>query len=102
MTQHTIASIRAGLISKQFSSVELTREALLHAERENPKTNAYLRLCPERALAAAEKVDEKIAAGHDPGLLAGVLVAVKDVIVTSGVLTTCGSKILQNYVPPYD
>ena len=60
MKQHTVASIRAGLLAKEFSSVELTREALAHAERENPATNAYLRFSPERALAAAEKVDEKI------------------------------------------
>ena len=102
MKQHTVASIRAGLLAKEFSSVELTREALAHAERENPATNAYLRFSPERALAAAEKVDEKIAAGHDPGTLGGVPVAVKDVIVTKGVVTTCGSKILRDYVPPYD
>src|SRR6202043_4121005 len=72
------------------------------AERENPKTNAYLLLAPERALKAAELVDAKIAAGHDPGPLAGVPVAVKDVIMTKGLRSTCGSKILENYIPPYD
>ena len=60
-------------------------------KRENPKTNAYLTFSPERALAAAEAVDRKIAAGEDPGALAGVPIAVKDVIVTSGLRTTCGS-----------
>ena len=102
MKSHTVESIRAGLLLKTFSAVEFTREALAHAERENPKTNAYLLLSPERALKAAEQVDEKIAAGHDPGPLAGVPVAVKDVIVTRGLRTTCGSKILENYIPPYD
>ncbi|MGD1070364.1 MAG: Asp-tRNA(Asn)/Glu-tRNA(Gln) amidotransferase subunit GatA [Bryobacteraceae bacterium] len=102
MTAASIASIREALKKKEFSAVEYARQALDLAERENPKTNAYLSLCPERALAAAEKVDEKLAAGHDPGLLGGVPVAVKDVILTRGVRTTCSSKILENYVPPYD
>jgi aspartyl-tRNA(Asn)/glutamyl-tRNA(Gln) amidotransferase subunit A len=102
MTQHTVESIRDGLLRKTFSAVEFTREALAHAERENPKTNAYLLLAPERALKSAELVDEKIAAGHDPGPLAGVPVAVKDVIVTKDLRTTCGSKILANYIPPYN
>ena len=102
MKEHTVESIRADLLRKTFSAVEFTREALAHAERENPKTNAYLLLAHERALKAAEKVDEKLAAGHDPGKLAGVPVAVKDVIVTKGLRTTCGSKILENYIPPYD
>src|SRR5947209_1706987 len=98
----TISSIREGLNAKNFSAVELTRSALEFAGRENPKTNAYLLLCPERALAAAERVDERIAAGHEPGLLGGVPVAVKDVIMTKGVRTTCASRMLENYIPPYD
>jgi aspartyl-tRNA(Asn)/glutamyl-tRNA(Gln) amidotransferase subunit A len=102
MRQHTAQSIRADLLRKTFSAVEFTRQALAHAERENPKTNAYLMLAPDRAFAAAEKVDEKIAAGYDPGPLAGVPIAIKDVIMTKGLRTTCGSKILENYVPPYD
>jgi aspartyl-tRNA(Asn)/glutamyl-tRNA(Gln) amidotransferase subunit A len=98
----TISSIQAGLKKKDFSAVELTRSMLGFAERQNPETNAYVLFCPERALAAAERVDEVIAAGHDPGPLAGVPVAVKDVILTKGVRTTCASKILANYIPPYD
>ena len=98
----SIDSIRAGLLHKKFSAEELTRQALVHAQRENAKTNAYLTFSPERAMAAAIAVDKKIASGEDPGALAGVPIAIKDVILTRGVRTTCGSKLLEHYIPPYD
>ncbi len=98
----SIAGIQAGLKSRQFSAAELAGEALRFASEENPKTNAYLHLCPERAMETARRVDAELAAGRDPGPLAGVPVAVKDVIVTRGVRTTCGSKLLEKFVPPYD
>jgi aspartyl-tRNA(Asn)/glutamyl-tRNA(Gln) amidotransferase subunit A len=98
----TIDTIREALLARRCSAVELATEALRFAEAENPKTNAYLHFCPERALAAARAVDERIARGEDPGPLGGVPVAVKDVIVTRGVRSTCGSRLLANYIPPYD
>jgi aspartyl-tRNA(Asn)/glutamyl-tRNA(Gln) amidotransferase subunit A len=94
--------VREGLLSRRFSAAELAAEALEFAQAENPKTNAYLHFSPERALAAAKRVDEQLARGEDPGPLAGVPVAVKDVILTQGVRTTCGSKLLAHYIPPYD
>jgi aspartyl-tRNA(Asn)/glutamyl-tRNA(Gln) amidotransferase subunit A len=102
LTAHSIGTIRKGLASKEFSAEEFTRHALVYAETENPKTNAYLTFSAERALAAAQAVDAKIARGEDPGPLAGVPIAVKDVILTRGLRTTCASKMLEHYIPPYD
>jgi aspartyl-tRNA(Asn)/glutamyl-tRNA(Gln) amidotransferase subunit A len=98
----TIQEVRKGLAARDFSAVELTQSALEFAKAENPKTNAYLHFSPERALEAAERVDRKLKSGEDAGPLAGVPVAIKDVIVTKGVRTTCGSRLLERYIPPYD
>lgn len=98
----TISRIRQGLEAGEFSAVELAKAALAYAEAENNKTNAYLTLAPERALAAARNVDAKLAAGEEAGPLAGVPVGVKDVIVTRGLRTTCGSRLLDKFIPPYD
>lgn len=98
----TIDQIRQGLVARTFSAAELTRASIEFAETENPKTNAYLTFSSERAMESALAVDRKIAAGEDPGPLGGVPIAVKDVILTKGVRTTCASKLLEHYIPPYD
>src|SRR5580765_6036349 len=98
----TIDSIRADLLAKKTSAEEIARQALKFAEAENPKTNAFLTFAPDRALAAARAVDQRIAAGEEPGPLAGVPIAIKDVILTRGLRTTCGSRMLETYIPPYD
>ena len=114
----TIEQIHAGLRNKQFSAEELAKSTLQFAEAENLKTNAFLTFSPERALAAAKRVDDALANGDDPGPLAGVTIAVKDVIVTKAfapragpgrgwagsraLSCRAGSRLLQNYKPPYD
>jgi aspartyl-tRNA(Asn)/glutamyl-tRNA(Gln) amidotransferase subunit A len=98
----TIQGVREALATKQMSARELTKNFYDRIHSENPKLNAYLALSPERAYSQADRVDAAIARGDSLPLLAGVPVAVKDVISTAGIPTTCGSKILQNYTPPYD
>jgi aspartyl-tRNA(Asn)/glutamyl-tRNA(Gln) amidotransferase subunit A len=98
----TIGSVRDALLAKKTSARELAKDFYAQIERRNPEINAFLALCPERAYAQADRVDAAIAKGQPLGSLAGVPVAIKDVISTEGVRTTCGSKILENYTPPYD
>jgi aspartyl-tRNA(Asn)/glutamyl-tRNA(Gln) amidotransferase subunit A len=102
VSELTISQIGEGLRKKEFSAVEIATQAIEFAERENPKTNAYLTFSSERALEAANRVDAKIAKGEHAGALAGVPLGVKDVIVTNGLRTTCGSRMLERYIPPYD
>ncbi|HTV58727.1 MAG TPA: Asp-tRNA(Asn)/Glu-tRNA(Gln) amidotransferase subunit GatA [Verrucomicrobiae bacterium] len=102
-TNHwTIASIREALLAKRISAHELAAEFFQRIEARNGELNAYLKLSPERAYTQADRIDASIAKGGALPPLGGVPLAVKDVISTSGVPTTCGSKILQGYLPPYD
>jgi aspartyl-tRNA(Asn)/glutamyl-tRNA(Gln) amidotransferase subunit A len=98
----SITSVRESLLARRFIAVELATEALRFAEAENPRTDAYLHFSPDRALASARVVDERIARGDDPGALAGVPLGIKDVILTRGVKTTCGSRLLEKFIAPYD
>jgi aspartyl-tRNA(Asn)/glutamyl-tRNA(Gln) amidotransferase subunit A len=101
-TEWTIDGVRAALTAKKISARELTDEFYRRIEARNPELNAYLALSPERARRQADKVDAMVAAGKPLPPLAGVPIAIKDVISTRGTVTTCGSKILQHYVPPFD
>jgi aspartyl-tRNA(Asn)/glutamyl-tRNA(Gln) amidotransferase subunit A len=101
-TNWTIPSVTQALTAKKISARELTREFYDRIERRNPELNAFLALCPERAYAQADRVDAMIASGAALPPLAGVPVAIKDVLTMRGVPTTCGSRILEGYRPPYD
>jgi len=100
--QWTIDSVRAALGARKISARELTSEFYTRIERHNPALNAFLTLSPERAFSQADRMDARIARGEPLPALAGVPVAIKDVISTRGVRSTCGSRILENYIPPYD
>ncbi len=88
--------------TKEVSSRELTRAYLERIARVDGALGSYLLVDEARALAAADAVDAAIARGEDPGPLAGVPVALKDIFVTKGIATTVASKILAGWVPPYD
>jgi aspartyl-tRNA(Asn)/glutamyl-tRNA(Gln) amidotransferase subunit A len=98
----TITSVREALQAKKISARELTADFYARIDGRNLELNAFLTLCPERAYAQADRVDAGIAHGAALPPLAGVPVAVKDVLSTRGVRTTCGSRILENYIPAYD
>jgi aspartyl-tRNA(Asn)/glutamyl-tRNA(Gln) amidotransferase subunit A len=101
-TPWTIAAVREALLAKRISARELAAEFYVRISKRNAELNAFLTLSPERAFAQADRVDAAIAKRENLPPLAGVPMAVKDVISTKGVRTTCASKILETYVPPYD
>jgi len=97
----TVAALAKGLAAGEFSSVELTRSYLDRIEAAQPGLNAFITVTAEAALAEAAAADAARAAGK-AGALTGVPLAHKDIFCTEGVLTTCGSKMLSNFVSPYD
>ena len=101
-TKWTIDEVKEALAAKKVSARELAGDFYKRIGERNAELNAFLTLCQQRAYAQADRIDGLVAAGKALPELAGVPVAVKDVISTRGVRTTCGSKILEHYVPPYD
>src|SRR5881392_2191250 len=98
----TIDGVKDALAAKKISARELLADFYKRIEAKNLQLNAYLALTPDRARRQADSIDNLIAANQPLPPLAGVPVAIKDVISTRGTKTTCGSKILDNYIPPYD
>jgi aspartyl-tRNA(Asn)/glutamyl-tRNA(Gln) amidotransferase subunit A len=102
VTNWTIDSAKEAIAGKRISARELAAEHYKKIEKRNPELNAFLALSPDRAYAQADKIDALVAAGKPLPVLGGVPIAIKDTISTRGIRTTCGSKILEHYVPPYD
>lgn len=90
------------LVNKEITAVVLTEDVLARIDEIEGDVKAYLTITRDEALAQAKAVDEKIASGEDISFLEGIPGAIKDNICTKGIKTTCASKILENFVPPYD
>ncbi len=98
----SVQEMAQGLREKQFTSRELTHAFLAEAKRRNEELNAYVLFTESEALAQAEESDRRFAAGKPLSMLDGIPCALKDIFNTRGVRTTCCSKMLERFVPPYD
>jgi len=98
----TARAIAAAVRSGERSAREVTEAALADVDARDDTIHAFLTVLRDEALAEADAVDATVAAGGDPGPLAGVPIALKDNLCTRGIVTTCGSKILDGWRPPYD
>ena len=97
----SLREMSAGLTNGVFSSVELTQEHLQRIQRVDPRINSFITVNSEQALAQAAQADQERAAGDDRPTV-GLPFAHKDIFCTNGVLTTAGSKMLSNFIAPYD
>ncbi len=98
----SIRELHQQLVKKERSAVEITTETLERIQTLEPKLHSFLHVAADRALEQAKQVDGQIAAGEQIGLLEGIPMGIKDNMCTEGIPTTCGSRILENFVPPYE
>lgn len=98
----TAFEIKKGIEEGKFTSEEIVKMLFERIKEVDPKVEAYITLCEEEAIKSAKIVDEKARKGEKLGKFAGVPIAIKDNICTDGVKTTCASKILEDFIPPYD
>ncbi|MCB2263148.1 MAG: Asp-tRNA(Asn)/Glu-tRNA(Gln) amidotransferase subunit GatA [Candidatus Thiosymbion ectosymbiont of Robbea hypermnestra] len=101
MHQETITELAAGLRRGDFTSTELTRRYLARIERLEPRLNSYISVDAEGALAAADRADARLRRG-EAGPLTGIPIAHKDIFCTQGLRTSCGSRMLDGFIAPYD
>ncbi|WP_296056864.1 Asp-tRNA(Asn)/Glu-tRNA(Gln) amidotransferase subunit GatA [uncultured Amphritea sp.] len=101
MLDKTLAELAQGLATGEFSSVELTRNYLDRIRAEDGSLNSFITVTEEQALAQAEAADQRRAAG-DADLFTGLPIAHKDIFCTEGVRTSCGSRMLDNFISPYN
>ncbi|MGH8307303.1 MAG: Asp-tRNA(Asn)/Glu-tRNA(Gln) amidotransferase subunit GatA [Gammaproteobacteria bacterium] len=101
MHTKTLSELARALKARKVSSEELTRDYLARIERFNPQLNAFITVLQDEALAAARAADARIKKG-EAGALTGLPIAQKDIFCTAGVKTSCGSKMLDNFIAPYD
>ena len=102
LTQLTIDAARSAMQQRKTTALALAEAHYARIQKEDEQIGAYLTLCKERALEQADRIDRMAAEGKPLPPLAGVPVGIKDVMTTRGVRTTAGSKMLGNYIPPYD
>jgi aspartyl-tRNA(Asn)/glutamyl-tRNA(Gln) amidotransferase subunit A len=102
LSELTIAKIHSGLIGKKFSALELTKAYLDQIEKRDGSISAFLNITKDLAFSQAKEVDKEISMKEKISILAGVPCAIKDNILVKGIGCTSGSKILENYIAPYD
>ena len=102
ITKLSALEMRTNIQKKEVSSRELVQAHFDKIDEMEESINAFITLNKEKALEAADRVDEKIRNGEEVGVLAGIPIGIKDNIMTKALRTTCGSKMLENFIPPYD
>jgi aspartyl-tRNA(Asn)/glutamyl-tRNA(Gln) amidotransferase subunit A len=98
----SISQIHQQLINRERTAIEITQEFLDRIQALEPSLHSFIAVTRDRAIAQAEKVDAQAAAGLELSMLAGVPIGIKDNMCVKGIPATCGSKMLKNFVPPYD
>lgn len=102
LLEKTIHEVSADLKAKKVSSAELTKATMDYLESIEPKVQSFITITRDEALKQADEADKRLAAGKDVTPLTGVPVAIKDLLCTKGIRTTCASRMLENFKPPYN